>query len=152
MKQPEGFVVKGNKYLVCKLKISLYRLKKSPRIWYQNFNTYILSLGFVRSKIDHCIYSKEEGGCFVYVALYVNDMLLIENNKNVIKEAKKQVSSKFKMKDLGATKFIMGMDIKRARVSRKIWLNQKNYIETILKCFNMQDCKPMKVSIPMEQG
>ena len=27
MKQPEGFVVKGKKELVCKLKKSLYRLK-----------------------------------------------------------------------------------------------------------------------------
>jgi hypothetical protein len=28
-------------------------------------------------------------------------------------------------------------------------LNQKKYIETILKRFNMQDCKPVKVPIPM---
>ena len=32
MKQPEGFVVKGKKYLVCKLKRYLYGLKKSPRM------------------------------------------------------------------------------------------------------------------------
>ena len=77
MKQTEGFVVKGKKDLVCKLKTSLYGLKKSPRMWYQNFKTYILSLGFVRSKVDHYIYSKEEGGHFIYVALHVDDMLLI---------------------------------------------------------------------------
>jgi len=59
MKQHEGFVLKGKKYLVWKLKRSLYGLKKSPRMWYQNFNTYIFSLGFVGSKVDHCIYSKE---------------------------------------------------------------------------------------------
>jgi hypothetical protein len=59
MKQSEGFVVKENKYLVSKLKRSLYGLKQSPRMWYQNFDTYILSLVFVRSKVDHCIYSKE---------------------------------------------------------------------------------------------
>jgi hypothetical protein len=59
MKQPEGFLVKGNKYLVCKLKRSIYGLNKSPRMWYQTFNTYILSFGFVRSKFDHCILSKE---------------------------------------------------------------------------------------------
>jgi hypothetical protein len=47
MKHPEGFVVKGKKDLVCKLKRDLYGLKKSPRMWYQKFETYILSLGFV---------------------------------------------------------------------------------------------------------
>ena len=34
MKQPEGFIVKGKKELVYKLKKSLYSLKQSPRIWY----------------------------------------------------------------------------------------------------------------------
>ena len=37
-------------------------------------------------------------------------MLLIGNNKDVIKEVKSQLSSKFDMKDLGAAKFILGME------------------------------------------
>jgi hypothetical protein len=53
------------------------------------FDTYIIILGFVRRKIDHYIYSKEEGGCFIYVALYVNDMLLIGNIMDAVKEVKK---------------------------------------------------------------
>jgi hypothetical protein len=55
MKQPKGFL-KGKKEIVCKLKRSLYGLKISPRMWYQNFNTSILSLGFVRSKIELYIF------------------------------------------------------------------------------------------------
>jgi hypothetical protein len=66
---------------------------------------------------------------------------------NAIKEMKKQLSSNFDMKDLGAMNFILGMEIKRDRATRKIWLNQKKYIETILKRFNMQDCKLVKVPI-----
>jgi hypothetical protein len=89
MKQPKGFVVRGKKYLVCKLKDYIYGLNQSPRMWYQNFDTYMLSFGFVRSKDDNCIYSKEEGGCFIYVALYVENMLLIGNNMDAIKEVKK---------------------------------------------------------------
>jgi hypothetical protein len=118
-------------------------------MWYQKFNTYILNLGFVRSKVDHYIYSKEEGGNFIYVELYVDDMLLIENNMNAIKEVKKQLSSKINMKDISATNFILGMEIKRDRETRNICLKQMKYIETILKRFNMQDCKPVKVPIPV---
>jgi hypothetical protein len=121
MKQPKGFVVKGKKELVCKLKISLYGLKQSPRMWYQKFDTYILSLGFVRRKVDHYIYSKEEGGCFIYVALYVDHTLLIGNNMNAIKEVKRQLSFKFDMKDLSAMNCIMRMEIKRDRSVRKLW-------------------------------
>jgi hypothetical protein len=149
MKQPQGFVVRGKKYLVCKLKIFFYDLKKSPRMWYKKFDTYILSLGFEKNKVDHFIYSKEEGGFLIYVALYFNDMLLIRNNMNPIKEVKKQLSSKLDMKDLDAVKFIRGMEIKRDCATRKIWLNQKKYIETVLKRFNMQYCKPIKVPIPV---
>ena len=64
-------------------------------------------------------------------------MLLIGKNMDTIKEVKKKLSSKFDMKDLGATNFIFGMEIKRDQKVRKIWLNQMKYIETILKFFNM---------------
>jgi hypothetical protein len=89
-------------------------------MWYQNFETYILSLGFVRRKFDHYIYSKEEGGRFIYVDLYVDDMLLIGNNMDTIKEVRKKLSSKFDMKDLGANNFILGMEINRDRAARNI--------------------------------
>jgi hypothetical protein len=113
MKQLEGFVVKGKKELVCKLKKSLYGLKQSPRMWYQTFDTYILGLAFVISRDDHYVYSKQVGNHFIYVVLYIDDMLLVGNNMDVIKEVKLQLSSKFDMKDLGVANFILGMEIKR---------------------------------------
>ena len=41
------------------------------------------------------------------------------------------------MKDLGATHFILGMEIKRDEVGRRLWVNKSKYVETVLKCFNM---------------
>jgi hypothetical protein len=76
-------------------------------------------------------------------------MLLIGNNKEIIQDVKTQFSSKFDMKDLGASNFILGIEIKRVRKRRKLWLNQRKYVETILQRFNMHKRKPVKVPIPV---
>jgi len=76
-------------------------------------------------------------------------MLFMEKNMDGIKEVKTKLSSKFNIKDIDETNFIMGMDIKRDWATKNIWLNQKKYIEIVLKCFNMKDCKPIKVPIPV---
>ena len=60
-----------------------------------------------------------------------------------------QLSSMFNMKDLSVASLILGMEIKRNCADRKLWLNQRKYIGTILHMFNMQECKPVKVSIPV---
>jgi hypothetical protein len=88
MKQPEGYVVKRKKELVCKVKKSMYGLKQSPRMWYQKFGTYMLGLGFTRRNEDHCVYFKLIGDHLIYLDLYVEDMLLIGNNKEIIQDVK----------------------------------------------------------------
>jgi hypothetical protein len=51
------------------------------------------------------------------------------------------------MKDLGATKKILGMEIVRDIKSRLLYLSQKSYIEKVIRRFNMQNAKP--VSTPL---
>ena len=85
----------------------------------------------------------------IYLVLYVDDMLLFGNDKEIIQDLKTKLSSKFDMKDLGAANYILGMEIKRYRAKRKLWLNQRKYLEKILQRFNMKDSKPMKVPIPV---
>ena len=92
-------------------------------MWYQKFDSYIQGLGFKRIQDDHCVYSKQVKYHFIYVALYVNNMLLVGNNMYLIKEVKWKLSSKFDMKDLGTTHFILGMEIKRDRESKTLWLS-----------------------------
>eukprot|EP00253_Pinus_taeda_P024734 PITA_24734 len=147
MKQLEGFAVKGKKELVCKLKKSLYGLKQSLRMWYQKFDTFIWGLGFTIRKADHCVYFKLIGDHVIYLVLHVDDILLVVNDKEIIQDLKTQLSSKFDMKDLSAANYILGMEIKQDQAKRKLLLNQRKYVETILQRFSMQDSKPMKVPI-----
>ena len=129
MKHPEGFTIKGKEELVCRLKKCLYGLKQSPRVRYQKFDPYIQDLGFKRSQVDHCLYNKKVREHFIYVALYVDDMLLVGNNMDMIKEVKQQLSCKFNMKDLRPTHFIIGIKIKKDRANKRLWLSQKNALK-----------------------
>ena len=115
--------MKGKKALVYKMKKSMYGLKQSPRMWYQNFYTYMLGLGFTRSKEDHCVYFKLIGDHLIYLVFYVDDMLLIGKNKEIIQDVKTDLSSKFDMKDIGVANFILGMEIKRDKKKMQLWLN-----------------------------
>jgi hypothetical protein len=101
---------------------------KLPRMWYQKFDTYMLGLGFTRRKVDHYVYFKLIDDHLIYLVLYVDDMLLKENEKDIIWDVKTHFSSKFYMKDLGATNFILGMEIKRDQENKKLWLNQRKYV------------------------
>ncbi|GKD32151.1 retrovirus-related pol polyprotein from transposon TNT 1-94 [Tanacetum coccineum] len=71
-------------------------------------------------------------------------------NKDRINKSKAQLAREFKMKDLGPANKILGMQIHRDRVSRKIWLSQKSYVKKILQRFNMQDCKPISTPFPTD--
>jgi hypothetical protein len=66
------------------------------------------------------VYTKHVGDHFVIMVLYVDDMLLIGNNKEIIKDVKSQLSSQFDMKDLGVANFILGMEIKRDHLNKKL--------------------------------
>jgi hypothetical protein len=116
-----------------KIKNSLYGLKQSPRMWYKKFENYMSGLGFTISKEDRCVYFKLIGDHLIYLVLYVDDMLLIGNKKEIIQDVKTHFSSKFEMKNLGASNFILGMEIRRDRKKRKLWLNQRKYVKTILQ-------------------
>jgi len=60
---------------------------------------------------------------------------------------KRKLANSFAMKDLGATKQILGMRITRDRKNCKLTLSQSEYIEKVLKRFNTQNGKP--TSIPL---
>jgi len=51
------------------------------------------------------------------------------------------------MKDLGAAKQILGMRITRDRKNHKLTLSQSEYIEKVLKRFNMQNEKPVSITL-----
>ncbi|CAA0835646.1 Uncharacterized mitochondrial protein AtMg00810 [Striga hermonthica] len=106
------------------------------------------SIGYKRCDFDCCVYTKSLGdGSMIFLLLYVDDMLIAAKNMRDIIDLKSLLSQEFEMKDLGAAKKILGMEIHRDRGSKKLWLSQKGYVEKVLQRFGMNEAKP--VSTPL---
>ena len=148
MEQPEGFKIKGKEDMVCRLKKSLYGLKQAPRQWYKKFDSFMLNQGYTRTEADPCVYvQRYPDGKFIILLLYVDDMLIIGPDVDMISRLKSNLAKTFDMKDLGSARRILGMEIIRDRKSCKLCLSQEKYIERVLQRFNMKNAKP--VSTPL---
>src|SRR5258706_3968991 len=141
MEQPEGYT-KSN-VMVCRLKKALYGLKQAPRIWHIHIDTFLKSLGFTPSTADSNLYIRHTGTGTgtnskpVYLLLWVDDILICSPSRAACNDIKQQLTAKYKMKDLGAARMFVGIEIIRNRIQHTIALHQNRYITNILKLFKM---------------
>ncbi|GJY89095.1 retrovirus-related pol polyprotein from transposon TNT 1-94, partial [Tanacetum coccineum] len=145
MRQPPGYE-QGNK--VCLLKKSLYGLKQSPRQWYRRFDEYMLSNGFKRSSYESYIYYRSYApGEYIYLLLYVDDMLIACKSKAEIGSTMSLLKKEFDMKDLGEAKKILGMDIIRDRSRKIMRVSQSRYVSKILNNFRIENGKSVQMPL-----
>jgi hypothetical protein len=129
--------MKGKEHMVCKLNKSIYGLKQASRQRYLKFDEIVTSLGFIENKIDQCIYLKISGSKFIFLVLYVDDVLLASSDLNLLHETKQHLSKTFDMKDLREASFVLGIEIHRDRSRGTLGLSQNAYIDRVLKRFDM---------------
>ena len=96
---------------------------------------------FIKNKKESCVFKKVSGSTVIFLVLYVDDILLIENNIFMLTSVKIWLSKEFSMKDLGEASFILGIKVYRDRPNRMLGLSQKMYIEEVLKRFSMENSK-----------
>ena len=102
----------------------------------------------MRYEYDCCVYFRVlADSSYIFLALYVDDMLVVAKSKQEIVKLKSLFSSEFDMKDLGAAKKILGIEIHRDRRVGKLWLSQKGYLKKVLERFSMLDAKPDSTSL-----
>src|SRR3954468_17041130 len=123
MMQPEGFVDPKDADKVCKLQRSIYGLKQASLSWNQRFDKVIKSFGFIQTYGEACIYKKVSGSSVAFLILYVDDILLIGNDVDLLNSVKEYLNNSFSMKDLGEAAYILGIKIYRDRSRRLISLS-----------------------------
>src|SRR5215216_3497586 len=95
MVQPEGFVDPSDADKVCKLQRSIYGLKQASRSWNQHFDKVIKNFGFIQIYGEACIYKKVSGISVAFLVLYVDDILLIGNDVDLLNFVKEYLNNSF---------------------------------------------------------
>lgn len=147
MRQPEGFVAKGEEHLVCKLKKSLYGLKQAARAWNIKANEVLLEEGFTRSQADPCLYTQVRDGKRMYILLYVDDMLMCHQDDLAITDMWRRMNNYFELKDLGPVNHYLGIEIERPTEDCFL-LHQKHKIDSLVTKYGLETAKGC--STPMD--
>ena len=113
MRQLMGFIAKGQEHMVCKLQRFIYGLKQTSRSWNIKFDQAIKTFGFDKNPDEPCVYKRIQGATVIFLVLYVNDILLIGNDVEVLSNIKSWLKNQFEMKDLGEANYILGIKILR---------------------------------------
>jgi hypothetical protein len=80
-----------------------------------------------------------------FIVVYMDDFILVCNNKDKLLQVKEEFSRKFEMKDLGDLHFFLGMEVERDRAQCLLYMNQIGYLKEFFKRFRMEDCKAIGV-------
>lgn len=60
---------------------------------------------------DSCIYAKFKNEKYVFLVLYVDNILLASGDKNLLQETKRLFYSNFDMKNMGKASYVLGIEI-----------------------------------------
>ncbi|KAK8557125.1 hypothetical protein V6N13_035229 [Hibiscus sabdariffa] len=114
MEQPEGHVIPGQERKVCRLVKSLYGLKQAPKQWHEKFDNVMMTNGFKINECDKCVYVKTTDIGYVILCLYVDDIIIVGRNNEMVMRTKNMLNSRFDMKDMGLADTILGIQSKRS--------------------------------------
>ncbi|XP_019260703.1 PREDICTED: uncharacterized protein LOC109238670 [Nicotiana attenuata] len=154
MKLPQGLTVasssasssKFTSPLVCKLQKSLYGLKQASRQWYAKLSQALYARGYTHSLNDYSLFIKRSDSSTVFLAIYVDDIILTGDDPKEINALKIFLDDQFKIKDLGLLNYFLGIEL--LYVDFGVLLHQRKFVSELVAEYGCSDASA--VSSPLE--
>ena len=124
MEQPPGYAAQGESK-VCRLKKIIYRLKQSPRAWFEKFSITIFGIGFRLCRSDHSVFVRRTKSGIVVPTVYVDDILLSRSDSSRIVKTTMYLKRHFVTKDMG---YFLRIEV--AHQKYNVLLSQRKYART----------------------
>jgi hypothetical protein len=145
VQQSPGFIDNNNSGKVPRLHKALYRLRQAPRAWNAKLDNTLLSLGFKHCISEHGMYTRGNTEHRLIVGVYVDDLIIIRANMQVVSDFKKEMSKSFKMSDLGTLSYYPGIKVQQSRDGITIY--QGAYAKKILDAAGLEESTPSRTSM-----
>ena len=95
--------------------------------------------------MDHTLFYKHEDGKITVLIVYVDNIILIGDDKQEMEDLKEKLEREFEIKDLGPMRYFLIMEV--ARNQKGISVSQRKYTLDLLKETGMMGCKPVDTPV-----
>jgi len=134
---PEGYKEAG-KDICLKLRMALYGLRKSPKLWHKALSSTVQKLGLIPVPDAPCLFVHPTK--LIIVFFYVDDILLM-GGKSVNSDLEalcKDLMAAYEMRRIDEFKSFLNTCVVRDRANKRIWLHQEQYIEKLVAVYHQE--------------
>jgi hypothetical protein len=122
---------------------ALYGLKQAPRAWAMKLKETLLSIGFLQSISDQCLYVMTlPGGQKIWCNTYVDDLFLAANQGPIEDKITAELKAAFEIMDLGILRRPVGMELEYDIEKETCTLHQAALSRDILSDNNLLESNP----------
>ena len=129
------------------LRKALYRLPRSPLLWYNDLAKALKSLGLRPIPETPCLFCNDR----IIVFFYVDDIvvLYLPSHRAAYDDFRTKFLKVYNMREMGDLKWFLGIRVIRDQTQRKLWLCQDAYIEKMYSQFGHPDATAKAPRTPL---
>src|SRR6266481_3998826 len=146
---PDGY---GRPGKVVKLNKALYGLPEATRVWHEDFEQKLKSLGFTPLGSDSSVFLQKSAAGLTAINMHVDDGTGICSCEEEESNLKASIQKFYKIKEKDTSKpfKVLGILVMRDAHQGTLKISQAEYIDSILQRFEMMNCNP--VVTPTDKG
>jgi len=111
-------------------------------MWFNRLSNFLLQRSYISNDDCPYVFIKKSNDGFCIISVYVDDLNIIRTTRD-IEEAMVYLKAEFEMKDLGKTKFCLGLQLEH--LPKRVFVHQSTYTKRVLEKFNMCKCHPLRI-------
>ncbi|MBW0579769.1 hypothetical protein O181_119484 [Austropuccinia psidii MF-1] len=138
---PQGLDLDQRKTCLC-LNKAIYGLKQAPLAWYERLKNWLTKVGFIACLLDPCVFFRNKPTP-MWLYVHVDNIAIFGSDVQPFKD---EISREFEIKDVGMADLMLGVKITHS--DEFISLDQQHFVESLLKLYGMDKCKPVCTPLP----